>query len=79
MTIAVQLNLDTGLHEIWAENFGFWAPGGPRLFRAPPHPNVKWEHADASAAERDAEAVRQYLARVGDKRQSKAELKKVNL
>jgi len=79
MTIAVQLNLDSGLHEIWAENFGFWAPGGPRLFRAPPHPNIQWAHETPEAAEKDAEAVRQYLARIGDKRQSKAELKRGNL
>jgi len=38
------------------------APCGCRLFRAPPHPNIAFEHATMEAAEADTMKLRSYLA-----------------
>ena len=37
-------------------------PAGPRLFRAPPHPAIKWEHDTMESAQADAATLRAYLA-----------------
>lgn len=44
---------------------------GPRLFRAPPHPDVKFQHETMAEAERDAATIRAYLARLPERRQTK--------
>lgn len=38
------------------------APAGPRLFRAEPHPDIRFEHATREEAETDAAKLRAYLA-----------------
>lgn len=37
------------------------APAGPRLFKAEPHPQIKFEHATREEAEIDAAILRAYL------------------
>lgn len=52
-------------------NFGRTEPFGPRLFRAPPHPEVKDRHATAKEAEADVAKVRAYFAGLGTRKISK--------
>lgn len=77
MTLFTQFDLDTGLHEIMCRSHGFTAPGGPRLFRAPPHPEVQWAHPTAEGAEADIRKLRAYFAALPEKKQSKTELRRV--
>ncbi len=50
-------------------------PVGARLFRAPPHPEVTFEHETLEAAETDAAKVRAYLAALPTRKQTKKELR----
>lgn len=60
--ITVQFDLDSDEFVLMATSHARTQPAGERLFRAQPWPAVSWRHATAEAAERDAEAVRKYLA-----------------
>ncbi len=51
------------------------SPAGPRLFRAPPHPDIQFEHATEAGAIDDAARLRTYLAQLSTKRQTKKELR----
>lgn len=46
-------------------------PCGPRLFRAPPHPQMKFTHDDPESAETDARKLRVYLAGLTEKKTKK--------
>lgn len=48
-------------------------PAGPRLLKAQPHPDVKFQHATAEGAERDAATLAKYLGTL--KRQTKKDVK----
>lgn len=50
-------------------------PAGDRLFRAPPIPDIKFDHALLADAERDAAKLRTYMATTGGKIQSKKEIR----
>lgn len=50
-------------------------PMGPRIFRAPPHPDVKFRHETLKEAEAAAGVIRTYLANLTPKRQTKKELR----
>lgn len=62
MTLFLQFSLDTGLHHIMCENYGRTAYAGPRILRAPPHPDVRWEHENEEEAEKDLAKLRAYFA-----------------
>lgn len=47
------------------------APAGPRLFRAPPIPDVRFSHPDPFLAERDASLLRLYLDQCKDDKGSR--------
>jgi hypothetical protein len=51
-------------------------PAGPRIFRAPPIPDVLFVHSTREAAETDAGKIRVYLSALEPRRQSKKELQK---
>lgn len=75
--ISVAFDMDEGAHVIYAASYGQVMPAGPRLFRAPPHPAVRWSHEDAASAERDAATLRAYLDGLGARKgPSKAALRK---
>ncbi len=77
-TISVAYDLDTGLHEIIAMSYGRASPAGPRLFRAPPHPEIRWSHDTPEAAEADAQKLRAYLDSLTQRKgPSKAALRKL--
>jgi hypothetical protein len=52
-------------------------PAGPRLFRAPPYPEMKWQCETAEEAETYAARMRAYLAALPERKQSKRELREV--
>lgn len=49
-------------YRLYATSHSYCEIAGPRLFRAPPHPDIKWRHLDYSEAEQDARKLREYLA-----------------
>lgn len=65
-------------------NFRLWCsdgrmsdfPAGPRLFRAPPLPDIQFTHALLPDAERDAVLLRKYVEEKHDIKQSKSDIKK---
>lgn len=62
--ITVAYDLDEGVHQIYATSYSRTEVAGPRLFRAPPHPDIRFQHASQEAADRDAQILREYLSRV---------------
>lgn len=76
--ISVAFDMDEGAHVIYAASYGQVMPAGPRLFRAPPWPDVRWSHDTAEAAEQDAQALRDYLDSLAQRKgPSKAKLRKL--
>lgn len=65
--IFTQFDVDTDTHVLMCESHGAAVPAGPRLFRAPPHPRIKFQHETHATAEADAQAMRQYLAQTSTK------------
>lgn len=65
LTISVRPDLDTGRHDLYVADGRMSAmPAGPRLFRAPPLPDIQFSHENMADAMRDAEKLRVYLAGV---------------
>lgn len=59
--ISVVENEDSGLFTLYAHSYGSLVVAGPRLFRAPPHPDISFQHLSKSGAETDAGKLRAYL------------------
>lgn len=59
--ITVAEDFDTGLFTLMATSYGRTEVAGPRLFRAPPHPAICFEHVTEADAIRDAQLLRDYL------------------
>lgn len=75
--ISVAYDLDEGLHVLYATSYGRTNVAGPRLFRAPPWPEIAFAHATQEQAEADAAKLRAYLeSLVAKKGPSKAKLRK---
>lgn len=74
-SISTTFDLATCEHVLMATSYGRAAEAGPRLFRAPPHPDIKFRHDSLTDAERDADKLRAYFAGLG-KGPSKAALRK---
>ena len=76
MKITVVYDMDEDRHILMAED-GMMRPmpAGPRLFRAPPHPDIAFSHTDPAKAERDAGKLRAYLAGLTLRKPTKKELK----
>ena len=50
--------------DIWrilATNYGRTEPAGERIFRAPPHPEIKYVHTTRESAQADADKLTRYL------------------
>lgn len=72
LTVA-QLN---GKFAIFADSYGMKAVAGPRMFRAPPHPDVQFTgHESEAQASKDCEKLRQYLDALPTKKPSKKKLR----
>lgn len=76
MTLFLQFDLETEHWEIMCEDSRMRAmPAGPRLFRAPPHPDVAFRHLDKQGAEGAMNTLNRYFAQLPEKKQTKKELK----
>lgn len=53
---------ETGQHVIMVRSHGRSEPFGPRIFRAPPHPVVKFSHDSAGSAAADVAKIKAYFA-----------------
>lgn len=67
----ISVELDEHDHYVlMATSHGYTERAGERLFRAEPHPRIRWRHAVLDEAETDAATLRAYLAEcAGAKRQ----------
>lgn len=71
--ISVQFDLDTEEHVLYATSHGRTEVAGPRILRAPPHPDIKWRHATQTAASHDAGLLQRYLDGVNSKVRKRAQ------
>lgn len=71
MTITTAFDAEALAFRLYVTSYGRTAPAGPRLFRAPPHPRVRWVHDTQEAAEADAATLRTYLAGLEPQRKGK--------
>lgn len=69
--ISVLEDVDTGLFALYATSYGSTMPAGPRLFRAPPHPDIAFRHTSQAGAERDAAKLTEYIGRTWQKEVSR--------
>lgn len=69
MTITTEPH--NGGYALFATGIGGKAIAGPRIFRAPPHPDIQFSHPDKASAEIDAEKLRKYLAQLPVKNNTK--------
>jgi hypothetical protein len=75
--ISVLYDADSGLWRLYATSYNDMRPAGERLFRAPPHPAIRFSHEDREQAETDAGKLREYVERVWTQRgPSKAQQRK---
>lgn len=70
-TIHIEFDSDEGDYVLMCESYSRVAPAGPRLFRAPPYPEIQFRHAEIEQAEADASKLRAYLATLTPRKQSK--------
>lgn len=70
-TISVLFDADTEQHRLYATSHGHTAVAGPRIFRAPPHPDIQFSHDSQADAESDAQTLRDYLAGLPQKKMTK--------
>ncbi len=59
--ISVAFDMDEGLHVLMATSHSHTAIAGERIFRAEPHPSIKFRHEREEDANRDAGVLRSYL------------------
>lgn len=72
MTLYLQFDLESEHWEIMCEDSRMRPmPAGPRLFRAPPHPDVKFRHLDRDGAERALVALQKYFSGLHQKKPTK--------
>lgn len=76
--IFIQLDTESGEFDLMCESHNRTMPAGPRLFRAPPHPRIKFHHETMRDAEADAAEMRTYLAHIETRRPSKTEARKIS-
>jgi hypothetical protein len=74
-TISTAYDLDSGEYVMHITSHGRTMPAGQRIFRAPPHPDVRFRHESEAEAESDAAKVHAYLAGLGTKRMTKQKIR----
>ncbi len=79
MRIFIETDLEAPLPHIIMSGDGRMSPmpAGPRLFRAPPFPDIRFSHDNFADAERDAGRLRTYLANLSTRKQTKKDLQAV--
>lgn len=72
MKLFIQFDLDTEHWEIMCEDSRMRAmPAGPRLYKAPPHPDVEFRHLERQGAERAIATLEKYFAGLSDRKPTK--------
>jgi hypothetical protein len=56
---------------LWVDGLGGKAIAGPRLFRAPPWPDIRWSCGTQAEAEVEADKLRKYLSALPVKKTTK--------
>lgn len=80
MKISVTQDFETDLYELQVTSCGRTAPAGPRLFRSPPFPDIRFTHDTEQAAQKDASKLQAYLdAYAAKKKPSKAAVRKAGV
>lgn len=77
--IFISFDVEADSYDLMCESHGRTAPAGPRLFRAPPHPQIKFHHETMAEAEADARQMRSYLGALSTRRPSKNEVRKISV
>jgi hypothetical protein len=63
VSLFLQFDLESEHWEIMCESHGLSPmPAGPRLFKAPPHPDIEFRHLEKSGAEKALSLLEKYLA-----------------
>jgi hypothetical protein len=76
MTILIEHDFDRDSYMLLCASHGLPPmPAGPRLFRAQPHPRIKFEHETLADAEKDAQVLRDYISSLPAKKESKMTLR----
>ncbi len=74
MRIFIEFDLDLATYVIMCDDGRMSpAPAGQRLFRARPHPDIKFSHPTIEQAENDARLLRNYLSALAPRKISKKE------
>lgn len=69
--VSVCFDADACTFVLLCTSHGHTALAGPRHFRAPPHPDIKFAHDSQAGAEADAAILRDYLSKLPQKAPSK--------
>lgn len=78
MTVFAEYDLDTNLHRLMVRDGRLSPmPAGPRIFRAPPFPKVAWAYGDEGEAAAACGVVQKYLDGLGQRKQTKKEIREV--
>lgn len=75
-TISYVFDLDKG-YVLMATSYGSTVPAGVRLFKAPPHPDIKFIHENEEDAKRDAITLQAYIAEAWTRGHKKPDKTKV--
>jgi hypothetical protein len=59
--ISVAFSAETEEHVLMVTSYGRTAEAGPRILRAPPHPDIVWRHTTEATATHDAGLLQRYL------------------
>jgi hypothetical protein len=73
MTPRISVQITEDGYELVASSYSVNEPAGPRLFRAPPWPEVRFSHDTRAEAERDRDMLQRYLDNPGRSRTRKGD------
>lgn len=62
---------------IMVTSYGRTEVAGPRILRAPPHPDIEWSHPEQGQAESHAQLLRNYLDQLPTRTVSKKKLRQM--
>lgn len=78
MTVFIEYDSDRDRYDLMVTGNGMGPiPAGPRIFRAPPHPDVTFTHDTMAEAKIAQDKIEKYFAGLGKKQPTKKELREV--
>jgi hypothetical protein len=70
--VKIFIEFDDGIYRLMCDDNRMRPmPAGARLFRAQPHPEMKFSHSTIEEAEEDAQKLRRYLEQLAPKKPTK--------